>query len=98
MSSQLFKELGTMTKCNIKCDLSARQIWSNQELLARYDLGNFLTTEQYYRDQGPWLLTASDSLGQESFGDDTPYLAACKANLAFPLGWEELKLTRNGEL
>ncbi|MBL4574462.1 MAG: hypothetical protein JKY86_15515 [Gammaproteobacteria bacterium] len=98
MTSQLFEELGPMTKCNI--ELSAKQIWNDQEELRvnRVNFGNFVRCERYYTGLGPWHMTVRTYMQEEVITADTPYLVVQKANNTLADGWEELKLTRNGEL
>lgn len=85
-----------MTKHDV--DLSAKRIWTQQTILKATGDKNFDTVEAYYRRLGPWNLLTTSYMQKKPITAGTPYEAVEKAIDVLAYGWEELKLTRNGEL
>ena len=81
-------------------ELTAREVWAEQNELLHSYVGQdkFFEVEQRYRDQGKWHMKVRTYMQETTLTADTPYLVVQKAINTLADGWEELKLTRNGEL
>ena len=80
--------------------MKATQIWAhqNQRVHSYSDQDDFHRLENQHIAQGPWHMKVRSYMQEHVITAATPYLAVQKANNTLADGWEELKLTRNGEL